>query len=91
MQDIKFRVEDVRRFQREIRTVGTDIGTIQTALRASLKEVSAYWRDDSLTIANRDIEEVTRKMQNAISQLDSAVGAAIKRQIEWAERYNRIR
>lgn len=91
MHDIQFNVEDVRRFHAGTRAIGRDIALAQTGLKKSLDDVSAFWHDESIDIAKRDIAEIDRKLRAALAQLDKAIDAALKRQIDWANRYRSIR
>jgi len=91
MHDIQFNVEDVRRFHAGTRAIGREIALAQTALKKSLGDVSAFWHDDSILIAQRDISEIDRKLRAALAQLDKAIDTALKRQIDWANRYRSIR
>lgn len=91
MHDIQFKLEDVQRFQASIRTIGRDLLANQESLKKSLGEVSNYWKDDSLAIAQRDITEIDRKIREALTQIDHSLGAFIRYQVDWAKRYNSIR
>ena len=91
MHDIEFKVEDVQRFQMETRAIGREIVARQETLLKDLARVSEFWKDDSITLAQTKIAEIDRKMRAALAQLDNVVGLALRRQIEWAERYRRIR
>lgn len=91
MHDIQFNVEDVRRFQAGSRAIGREIALAQAALKKSLGDVSAYWHDESIVIAQRDITEIDRKLRAALTQLDRAIGTALSRQLDWANRYRSIR
>lgn len=91
MHDIQFNVEDVRRFHAGTRAIGRDITLAQTGLKKSLDDVSGFWKDESILIAQRDISEIDRKLRAALTQLDKTIDTALRRQIDWANRYRSIR
>jgi hypothetical protein len=91
MHDIEFNAEEVRRFQTDSRTIGREIVAMQDALRKSLATASSYWQDESITLATARVNEIDRKMRAALAQIDTVIGGALRRQLEFAERYRRIR
>lgn len=91
MHDIQFKLEDVQRFHLGTRAIGREIAAAQTALKKSLADVSPYWKDESITIAQRDIAEIDRKIREALMQLDKTIDTTLRRQIDWANRYRSIR
>ena len=91
MHDIKFNIEDVRRFQAGTRAIGRDIARAQSDLKRAVDDVSAHWKDSEVLIAQKDVAEIERKLRLALTQLDKTVDTALRRQVEWANRYRSIR
>lgn len=91
MNDIDFRPDDVNRFRAEMRTIGRSICEIEAQIKADLTRVSAYWRDDSLETAKKNIAASDMQMRQALDQIDRHIANALSRQIDWAQRYGRIR
>ncbi len=87
MHDIQFNLEEVRRFHAGTRAIERDMIFAQEFLKKSLADVTPFWKDDAILAAERDIAEIDRRMRTAILQLDEAIDGAIRREIEWAERY----
>ena len=91
MNDIEFKPEDVNRFRQEMRTIGRSICEIEAQIKADLARVSSYWRDDSLERAKQDVTKSDLMMRQALDQIDRNIGIALNRQLDWAQRYGRIR
>lgn len=91
MHDIQFNLEDVRRFQTGTRAIGRELARAQADLKKAVDDVSAHWKDSEVLIAQKDIAEIERKLRLALGQLDKTIDTALRRQIEWANRYRSIR
>lgn len=91
MNDIEFKPEEVNRFRQEMRTIGRSICEIEAQIKSDLARVSTYWRDDSLERAKSEISKSDLMMRQALEQIDRDIGVALTRQLDWAQRYGRIR
>ena len=91
MNDIDFKPEEVNRFRTEMRNIGRAICEVEAQIKADLSRVSAYWRDDSLETAKKNIAASDVQMRQALDQIDRNIGRALSRQMDWAQRYGRIR
>ena len=91
MHDIQFNLEDIRRFHAGTRAIGRDIALAQANLKKSIDDVSAFWKDSEVLIAQKDVAEIERKLRAALTQLDKTIDTALRRQVDWANRYRSIR
>ena len=91
MNDIDFNPEDVNRFRQEMRFIRSAICEVEAQIKADLARVTSYWHDDSLERAKEDISKSGLIMRQVLEQIDRNIGIALVRQLDWAQRYRRIR
>lgn len=91
MNDVKFNISAVEAFQVNMRNLGREIVRNQTELMSALARVSNTWHDESMVLAKNKVTVIDRKIKQALTEIDNSIATALRRQLEWAQRYNRIR
>ena len=91
MNDVKFNISAVEAFQMNMRNLGCEIVRNQTELMSALASVSKAWHDESMMLAKNKVTMIDREIKQALAEIDNSIATALRRQLEWAKRYNRIR
>ena len=90
MNDVKFNISAVEAFQVNMRNLGREVVRNQTELMSALASVSNAWHDESMVLAKNKVTVIDRKIKQALTEIDNSIATALRRQLEWAQRYNRI-
>lgn len=84
---IELKIQDVNNFNCDVLRIGSKIRDLQGGLTSSLSRVSSYWTDDSITKVRMEISKADYRINLALDRLRTALSIAVRKELEWAERY----
>ncbi|MEI7946571.1 MAG: hypothetical protein WCJ02_07735 [bacterium] len=91
MNDVHFDVEAVKDYGLRMAVVGREIAGLMDQIERSVHEVHGVWNDESMAQVEEQVKQVKKGIMHSLEILQNQVKQKVARQLDWANRYSRIR
>ena len=91
MNDVHFDVEAVKDYGLRMAVVGRERAGLMDQIERSVHEVHGVWNDESMAQVEEQVKQVKKGIMHSLEILQNQVKQKVARQLDWANRYSRIR